>query len=251
MRNASPVLLVAIVAIVAIAGCGGSGGSARTTTTAAAAPTYRLALTAQRPTITRGRSVVLHATVGGGASAGGAVPVELWSYVPGHPGGARRVAAKAVARRATFSVRPERTLAYELRADHGRQHSGAELVGVNLPGHLQGRLVGAGRARFTLRLRAPSGARPNRAARVFLYIAPARGGAVRMLPSTRLRLVAPGDIRATWTAHVARPNGKDRFYACAREAFVSGFGLSDARDTRCGNADRKATDIRAAIAGRT
>ncbi|WP_027004862.1 hypothetical protein [Conexibacter woesei] len=245
MRNASPVLLVAIVGI---AGCGGSGGSARTTT-AAATPTYRMALTAQRPTITRGRSVVLHATVGGGAT-GGAVPVELWSYVPGHPDGARRVASEAAARRATFSVRPDRTLAYELRADHGRQHSSAELVGVNLPGHLQGRLVGAGRARFTLRLRAPSGARPNRAARVFLYIAPARGGAVRMLPSTRLRRVAPGDIRATWTAHVARPDSKDRFYACAREAFVSGFGLSDARDTRCGNADRTATDIRAAIAGR-
>jgi len=209
-----------------------------------AAPAYRLALTALRQTITRGRTVVLCARIGG--IAGGAIPVELWSYVPGHPDAARR----GRPRPAAFTVRPDRTLAYELRADHGRQHSSPELIGVNLPGRLQAGLISAGGARFTLRLRAPSGTRPNRAARVFLYIAPAGGGAVRMLPSTRLRLVAPGDIRATWTARVAHPNNGDRFYSCAREPFVVGFGLSDARDTRCGNANRTAIDIRDAIAGR-
>jgi hypothetical protein len=250
MRKTSPVLLVALAGIVAIAGCGGGDDepAANARTTAVAAPTYRLALTALRQTITRGRTVVLRARIGG--VAGGAIPVELWSYVPGHPDAARRVASKTATGHAAFTVRPDRTLAYELRADHGRQHSSPELIGVNLPGRLQAGLISAGRARFTLRLRAPSGARPNRAARVFLYIAPAGGGAVRMLPSTRLRLVAPGDIRATWTARVAHPNNRDRFYSCAREPFVVGFGLSDARDTRCGNADRTVTDIRDAIAGR-
>jgi hypothetical protein len=249
MRRTSPVLLVPLVAI---AGCGGDDDAPAArpqATTAAAAPAYRLALAAQRQTITRGRSVVLRARIG--RAGGGAIPVELWSYVPGQPDAAQRVASKTATGHAAFSVRPDRTLAYELRADHGRQHSTPELIGVNLPARLQARLISADHARFTLRLRAPSGTRPNRAARVFLYIAPAGGGAVRMLPSTRLRLVAPGDIRATWTARIAQPDDRDRFYACAREPFVLGFGLSDARDTRCGIASRTASDIRDAIAGRT
>jgi hypothetical protein len=108
------------------------------------------------------------------------------------------------------------------------------------------RIESGGRVRFTLRVTVPDGAEPNAEAKVYLYVA-ARGAARRrapMLPSTRLRRTGPDEARATWTSTRITPRSGDRFYACAREAWVEGYGLSDLRDTRCGMDTRTNGELR-------
>jgi hypothetical protein len=250
-------LVLGVVAAL-VAGCGGGGGdgsgdagagsdradaaTAPSTRTAAAAPPLKLVLHAAHPSIRLGRSVTLRAT----ASASGDVPLELWSYVPGAAAQARREAT-ATARdgRATFRVRPARTLTYELRADHGRQHAVPELVGVTVPARVTARIGSGGRARYTLRVTVPAGARPNAKAKMYLYVASKGGGRAPLLGPTRLRRAGAGTARATWTSTRITPRDGDRFYACAREAWVEGYGLSDLRDTRCGMDTRTTAEIRA------
>jgi hypothetical protein len=251
MHKLPPVVLAVAFAG---AGCGGGGDDddapqaatpAKTTTTTAA-PAYRLSLTAKPAYLRLGRATTLRAEVGG---ARGDVPVELWSYVPGRPDAARRVAS-ATARdgRARFRVRPRRTVAYELRADHGRQHATPELVGVSLPARVRAVLDDDNRARFTLRITGPKSARPNPAAKAYLYIIAPGPGRARMLSGQKVRRHAPGDLRTVWTARIAHPHAHDRFYVCSREVYVNGYGLSDAQDTRCGMKTRTNGELRDLLA---
>jgi hypothetical protein len=249
MHKLPPVILIVALAG---AGCGGGKDDApraatpAKTTAPTAAPAYRLTLAASPPALRLGDSTTLRARVGGGA--GGAVPVELWSYVPGRSDAARRVAS-TIARdgRAHFRVRPQKTLAYELRADHGRQHGTPELVGVSLPGRIRAALDGH-RVRFTMRLTGPETAQPNPAARAYLYIVAPGPGRARMLSARRIRRHAPGDLRAVWMAHIAHPHARDRFYVCAREVMVNGYDLSDEQDTRCGMKTRTNGELREILA---
>jgi hypothetical protein len=217
------------------AGCGGGGARTTTTTTTTTAATplpisAALKLTVRSPAglVTLGRTARLRARVP--ASTG---RIELWSYPLGHERDARREAIGDAANAPIdFTVRPERSRAYELHA--GGRRSNAALVGVRLHTRLLIAAVGARGAHVRLDLSGPAGLRPNTHAKLYLYYMPQGSDTLRRVAVAHLRAAPSGHIVADWRITVARRHPHDRFYACAREPYAAGFGLlSDSEDGQC------------------